>query len=104
MGVGALAPNVEELIPLWLECGVNGVYPMEVAAGMDVVKLRRKYGRDLLMMGGIDKRALAKGRDAIDEELRRIGSILDKGGYIPPDVPYENFRYYWERKKKLARF
>ena len=101
--------NVEELIPLWLESGVNGIYPMEVAAGMDVVKLRREYGRDLLMMGGIDKRALAKDREAIDEELKRVGSILDKGGYIPhidhsipPDVPYENFRYYWRMKKKLV--
>jgi len=100
--------NVEELIPLWLEAGINGVYPMEVAAGMDVAALRRKYGRDLLMTGGIDKRALARGREAIDNELKAKLPVANGGGYIPHldhgiphDVPYEAFVYYWQRKKEL---
>ena len=100
--------NVEQLLPLWLEAGVNGVYPMEVAAGMDVVDLRKRYGRDLLMTGGIDKRVLAWGKEAIDEELERKIPLAHEGGYIPTidhsipfDVPYENFAYYWERKKEL---
>lgn len=100
--------NVEELIPLWIEAGINGIYPMEVAAGMDVVKLRRQYGKALLMTGGIDKRVLARDRGAIDEELETKVSLAEQGGYIPHidhaiphDVPYENFAYYWERKKSL---
>lgn len=100
--------NVEELIPLWLDSGINGVYPMEVAAGMDVVKLRQQYGKELLMTGGIDKRVLAQDRKAIDNELEKKLSIVEQGGYIPHidhaiphDVPYENFAYYWERKKSL---
>jgi len=100
--------NVEQLIPLWLESGINGVYPMEVAAGMDVAKLRSQYGRDLVMTGGIDKRTLAKDRKAIDEELARRLPVAERGGYIPHldhaiphDVPYENFAYYWERKKAM---
>jgi len=100
--------NVEELIPLWLDSGINGVYPMEVAAGMDVVKLRKQYGKELLMTGGIDKRVLAQDRKAIDEELENKLSIIEHGGYIPHidhaiphDVPYDNFAYYWERKKSL---
>jgi len=100
--------NVEELIPLWLEAGVNGVYPMEVAAGMDVVDLRRRYGKDLLMTGGIDKRVLARDRRAIDAELAARLPVAERGGYIPTldhaiphDVPYANFAYYWQRKKEL---
>ncbi len=100
--------DVSQLIPLWLEAGVNGVYPMEVAAGMDVVKLRRQYGKNLLMTGGIDKRVLAQDRRAIDAELERKIPLAHEGGYIPTidhaiphDVPYENFAYYWERKKQL---
>ena len=99
--------DVSQLIPLWIEAGINGVYPMEVAAGMDVAKLRREYGRDLLMTGGIDKRVLAQGRAAIDEELRRRMPVAESGGYIPHldhaiphDVPYEAFVYYWKRKKE----
>jgi len=99
--------DVSQLIPLWLEAGLNGVYPMEVAAGMDVAALRREYGRDLLMTGGIDKRALAQGPEAIDAELARRLPVAEQGGYIPHldhavphDVPYEAFCYYWERKKE----
>jgi len=100
--------NIEELIPLWLEAGVNGVYPLEVAAGMDAAALRRRYGRDLLMTGNIDKRVLARDRRAIDRELEAKLPLAEQGGFIPHldhgiphDVPYENFVYYWERKKAL---
>jgi uroporphyrinogen decarboxylase len=100
--------NVEELIPLWLEAGVNGNYPLEVAAGMDARKLRRQYGRDLLMTGNIDKRVLARDRQAIDRELEAKLPLMEQGGFIahldhaiPHDVPYENFVYYWERKKDM---
>ena len=100
--------DVSELIPLWLESGINGVYPMEVAAGMDVAKLRNEYGHDLLMTGGIDKRSLAGSREAIDAELARRIPVAEKGGYIPHldhsiphNVPYEAFVYYWEKKKEM---
>ena len=100
--------NVSELIPLWLESGINGIYPLEVAAGMNVGNLRKEYGRDLLMTGGFDKRVLATGRDAIDAELERTMAVARKGGYIPHldhliphNVPYESFVYYWKRKKEL---
>ena len=63
--------------------------------------MRKEYGRDLLMTGGIDKRALARGRDAIDAELARTIPVAELGGYIPHidhsiphDVPYQYFRYY----------
>jgi len=100
--------NIEQLIPLWLEGGVNGMFPMEVAAGMDVRKTRREYGRDLFLIGGIDKRVLARDRKAIDRELAAKLPLTEQGGYIPHldhaiphDVPYANFAYYWERKKRL---
>jgi len=100
--------KVDELIPLWLESGINGVFPMEQAAGNDIHAYRRKFGRNLLMSGGIDKRALARGKDAIDQELKDKLSLVDKGGYvptvdhsIPPDVSYDNFCYYWKQKKRL---
>ena len=50
--------NVNELIPLWLECGINYIWPLEVAAGNDAVALRKEYGQDLILGGNIDKRAL----------------------------------------------
>jgi uroporphyrinogen decarboxylase len=100
--------KVDELIPLWLEAGINGVFPMEQAAGNDIHAYRRKYGKNLLMTGGIDKRALARDQAAIDRELELKIPLAAQGGYIPtldhsipPDVSYENFLYYWTKKKEM---
>ncbi len=57
--------NINELIPLWLECGLNSHWPLECAAGMDAVALRKKYGKDLILCGNIDKMVFAKGKEAI---------------------------------------
>ena len=95
--------NCEKLIPIWLEAGVNCVFPNEVAAGSDVIALRREFGRDLLLMGGVDKRALSQDKQAIREELDRRLPLVAEGGYIPeidhavpPDIPFENYCYYRE--------
>ena len=94
--------NVNELIPLWLEIGINFIWPLEVAAGMDEVALRKKYGKDLILSGNIDKRVFSKGKEAIQKEvISKVPFLLKTGGYfpcldhiIPPDLSLENFRYY----------
>jgi uroporphyrinogen decarboxylase len=93
--------DINTLIPLWMKAGVNGVWPLEVQAGMDVVGLRSLYGRNLVMMGGIDKRVLTKGAEEIEAEVDRVWPVVESGGYlphtdhsIPPDVPWDNFVHY----------
>ncbi|TES85292.1 hypothetical protein E3J95_04750, partial [Candidatus Aerophobetes bacterium] len=103
--------NTEELIPLWIESGINGQYPLEVTAGMDAVSLRKRYGKDFILIGNIDKRALAKGKKAIKEEvMKKVPFLLAQGGYfpavdhfVPPDVSLEDYRYYLELLDKIAR-
>ena len=99
----------EPLVPLWLEAGVTGLYPVERASGMDVVDLRAKYGRQLRLIGGIDKRAMALGPQAIDEELAHVAPVVADGGYmpwcdhfVPPDVSLENYQYYVRRLKEMT--
>ncbi len=100
--------NCTELIPLFLEAGVTGLYPFECQSGMDVVEVRKNFPR-LQMIGGLDKRALARGRNAIDEEVeRKLAPLLSQGGYIPhadhfvpPDVSWEDFRHYRLRVKEM---
>ena len=90
------------LIPLFLEGGVNGIYPLEVQAGMNAVALRRKYGKRLIMIGNIDKRAIAKGGSFIEREIEsKLPYLKKEGGYIPsldhevpPDIPYKNYVHY----------
>ena len=99
--------DIRKLIPLWLEAGVNGFYPMEAQSHMDVVEWRKEYGRDVLLIGGIDKRVLREGKREIEEEVRRkVPPIIDEGGFIPmidhsvpPDVPFENYCYFIELLK-----
>jgi uroporphyrinogen decarboxylase len=102
--------NVEQLLPLWLEVGINLIWPFEVAAGNDVVALRKQYGRDLIIAGGIDKRALTKGKEAIREEvMSKVPFLLEMGGYfpsvdhaVPPDVTFENYCYYINLMREVA--
>jgi len=75
---------VEELIPLWIEAGFNCCYPMEVAAGNDIVAYRKIFGKKMAYRGGIDKRAIAEGGKAMKEEvLRVVPPLLEEGGFIP---------------------
>jgi len=96
------------IIPPMMKAGVNYLWPLEVAAGCDVNVFRDKYPT-LAMMGGIDKRALAAGPDAIDRELERVKPAVEKGRYIadldhgiPDDVSWQNYCYYAEALKRLV--
>lgn len=96
--------RVTSLIPVWLDAGIDALYPFERQAGMDVLEVRRRFGRELRLWFGIDKRALARGKAEIDAELERVRPLLEEGGYVagldhscPPDIPLANFRYYMER-------
>ncbi len=97
--------RVDELLPLWLEADVSLVYPLEVASGCDAVRYRERHGKDLLLLGNIDKRLLRDGctkKQIEDEVMRVVPQMVASGGYspmvdhaVPPDVPFENFEYYW---------
>ncbi|MBM3136355.1 MAG: hypothetical protein FJZ89_13960 [Chloroflexi bacterium] len=100
--------NCTSLLPLFIEGGVTGLYPFEVNAGMDVVAVRQAFPH-LQILGGIDKLQLAAGPAAIDAELAaRVPALLRSGGYIPyvdhlvpPDVSWDNFRYYRQRLNEM---
>lgn len=100
--------NIMDVLTGWLEGGVNCMFPVEVAAGTDPLEIRRIYGRDCLMMGGVNKRKLARDRAAIDAEVDRLLPLVEEGGFIPhvdhrcpPDVGYDNYRYYLQRKRQV---
>ncbi len=90
-----------KLIPLFLECGADALMPFEVQAGMDVRAVADRHP-SLGIMGGIDKRALAEGPDAISREVDRVlPHFRDRGGFIPtldhtvpPNVPLSAFEHY----------
>jgi uroporphyrinogen decarboxylase len=100
--------NPHDIVANWMEEGVNIMFPLEVAAGVDPFAWRREFGMELRMRGGIGKEPLVRGGRAIDRELDRIKPLLEQGGFVPhldhlvpPDIPYRNYCEYLERKRKL---
>ncbi len=101
---------IGELIPLWIEVGINHCEPMEVAAGNDIVEYRKIYKNKMAYRGGIDKRAIAKGGKVIKKEVMRIvPPLLQDGGFIPscdhgvpPDISWPNFIEYSRLLAKLT--
>lgn len=97
--------NIGPVIPAFLDTGVNVMFPMEPAAGMDIAKLRQTYGTRLAFVGGIDKHVLRSSKADIDAELAyKIPSMLQTGGCvlgldhrIPNGTPLEMYRYYVRR-------
>lgn len=102
--------NMDIMMTVLSEAGINYVLPFEVQAGCDVVAIKKQYPH-IGLYGGIDKRTVAVGTAAIDAELLRVDPLLHGSGYIPgldhlvpPDVSLDNFRYFVERlREKLYR-
>ncbi len=100
--------DVTKLIPVWVDAGINVLYPFEVQCGMDVLQVRREYGRDLRLWFGVDKRVAAYDRAAMDAEMARVAPLVQEGGYIPgpdhsfpPDVPYDGYCYFMEKLREI---
>ncbi len=101
--------QIDALLPLWLEAGVNCMIPIEIGTwGADPYRFRKEYGKDLLMMGGFNKRILAGSKDEIAREVERLAPLTEEGGFIPfcdhrvpPDVPLTNYAFYLETARKV---
>ncbi len=92
---------IGELIPIWVEAGINACDPIEAAAGNDINAFRARFAKRMAFRGGIDKRAMAKGDGAIDAEMARVTPVIRDGGYIPgcdhgvpPDVSWPDYVRY----------
>lgn len=101
--------DCSQLLPIMTGHGINMFLPFEVAAGNDVVQYRRQYP-SLAILGGLDKRALAKGKAAIDIEVNRCREMIRIGRYIPswdhlipPDVSWDNYKYAAEQIRDVCR-
>ncbi len=103
--------NARILIPSILRWGFNCLWACEVnTQAMDYRDLRREFGRDLRLIGGIDLDALRNGKEAIRREIEeKVPPLLAGGGYVPladgrirADVPFECYLYYRKLLAKLT--
>ncbi len=101
--------NMTSVIPAFLDCGINVMFPMEPAAGMDMVRVRQTYGTRLGAMGGIDKHVLRRSQPEIRAELEyKLQPLMRQGGTlfgldhrIPNGTPLANYRYYVRTAREI---
>jgi uroporphyrinogen decarboxylase len=95
-----------------LKFGMNCLWACETnAEAMDYRSLRKEFGRDLRLIGGIDLDVLREGKDAIRREVEeKVPPLLEQGGYVPladgrvrVDIPFENYVYYRELLEKVTQ-
>jgi len=105
--------RVKEFIPMYIEAGLDCLQPLEVKAGMDLVQLKKEYGKDLAFMGGIDVRAMADpDPKLIEKEIRtKFAAAMPGGGYIyhsdhsvPKNVSFAQYRRVMELVRKYGAY
>jgi uroporphyrinogen decarboxylase len=98
-----------QILDVFYPEALDGIVPIEIAAGNDPEVFLRKYP-GIFLEGGIDKRELRFTKERVRAEVvRRYRAARRYGGYIPsvdhgvpPDVPLRNFLYMVELLRGLA--
>ena len=94
--------NLEPLLDMLIDTGVDGINPVEPKAGMDLVALKRRYGKRLAFIGGMcNAHVLPSGdREAIRRqtlgiiEAGRDGGVVIGAHSIGPDIAPESYQWY----------
>lgn len=96
------------LIPLFMDAGVDCIWPIERASGVSPQQWRKMFGKSLRLWGGVDKRVLATDKASIRAHLLEMAPLIEEGGFIPtvdhtvpPDVSWDNLMYYFDAKRDL---
>ncbi|MBF0246051.1 MAG: hypothetical protein HQL31_12410 [Planctomycetes bacterium] len=103
--------DMRPVIGAFIEAGINCMHPMEPAAGMDIVEVRKQYGTKLAFYGGIDKHIMRRSKEEITAELEyKIPPLVKSGGCvfaldhrIPGGTSLENYRFYLSKVWEIMR-
>jgi hypothetical protein len=111
-GVGVIVlstpDNIPHLVPELVAAGVSGIMPCRAGAGMDVLALAEEHPQ-LLIVGGLDVRQLARQRRHADRAARiKVRAAAERGGWIPcldepipATVPLRNYEQHWHTAREL---
>jgi len=104
--------NSEAIFEDLIEAGIDAYHPMEVKAGMDVVKFKEKYKDKCAYLGNIDAENVLPGNlDALKEDLLHRLKAAVGGGYmpgsdhsVPGNISAENYDYFIRLIKKFGKY
>lgn len=100
--------NLRPLVPSLLDAGINGLWISNItSAGMEYRALRRDFGPEIALIGGIDSTALLRGDAAVRRAVEEtVPPLLSRGRYLPclDDRPRDNtpFAMYALYRELLA--
>jgi len=104
--------NARILVPVVLKWGFNCLWACEENLGaMDYGAIRREFGRELRLIGGVDVDVLRQDKEMIRcEVMEKVPPLLSEGGFVPladgrirANVPYENYVYYRSLLEKVVQ-
>jgi len=102
--------KVKELIPYFIDEGLDVLQAIEAKADQHVVSLKKEFGKDMAYMGNIDVRQLSGSKEDIDTEINeKIIPAMKGGGYIyhsdhsvPPEISLDNYTYLMKKLDNLT--
>lgn len=116
-GVKVLMHNDGQIMSIMddlVATGIDGIHPVERAAGMSLELMKSKYGEKLTLIGNVDsKTVLTQGpREAIEKQVVECISIAAHGGgyilasdhSIHEGVPSVNAKVLFEAGKKYGKY
>lgn len=106
--------NLWQILDEIVDAGINGLNPLEPLAGMDLCELKRRYGKRLILVGGIDCSVLLplgtpqQIRQAVKEAVRIAapggGFFIGSSSEITPATPLENVLAFYEACRTFGRY
>lgn len=103
--------NINQLLPELLDIGLDALNPLEVKAGMDPIKIKKTYGDNLVLHGGLNA-MLWTDIGKVESEMKRLMPVLKQnGGYIfqedhsiPDDVSFEDYKKIVKLGRELGSY
>lgn len=104
--------DLTPLLPSLIDAGINGLWISNISsAGMEYPKLRRQFGSDVALIGGIDSTALARDEAAVRKAVEKTApELLESGHYLPclddrprSNIPFANYRLYRHILDEIAQ-
>jgi len=106
--------NLDDILDDLVEAGIAGINPIEPLAGMDIGRLKRRYGKRLILVGNVDCSVvlpLGSRQDVIEATRACLRAGAPGGGHfigssseITPATPLENVLAFYETCRNDGRY
>jgi hypothetical protein len=100
------------LLPSLIDAGINGLWISNIqSTRMKYTRLRRQFGAEVALIGGIDATALARDEAAVRKAVEEtVPGLLESGHYLPclddrprSNIPFASYRLYRQILDEIAR-